>query len=43
MILYIFQKSKFQKILVENPTIIAGKIHKSWLQIPEALLIKQKT
>ena len=33
-------KSKFQKILVENTTIIAHKIHKLQLQILEALHIK---
>ena len=32
-------KSKFQKILVENTTIIAHKINKLWLQILEALYI----
>ena len=36
-------KSKFQKILVENTTIIAHKINKLLLQIIEALHIKTKT
>ena len=35
-------KSKFQKILVENTTIITQKIDKLWLQILEALHIKTK-
>ena len=35
-------KSKFQKILVENTTIIAHKIDKLQLQIREALHIKTK-
>ena len=35
-------KSKFQKILAENTTIIAHKIDKLWLQILEALHIKTK-
>ena len=33
---------KFRKILVENTTIIAHEIDKLWLQILEALHIKQK-
>ena len=35
-------KSKFQKILVENTTIMAYKINKLQLQILEALHIKAK-
>ena len=35
-------KSKFQKILVENTTVIAHKINKLQLQILEALHIKTK-
>ena len=35
-------KSKFQKILIENTTVIAHKINKLWLQILEALHIKTK-
>ena len=35
-------KSKFQKILVENTTIIVNEINKLWLQTLEALHIKTK-
>ena len=35
-------KSKFQKILIENTTIIAHEINKQQVQILEALLIKTK-
>ena len=35
-------KSKFQKILVANITILANEIEKLWLQILEAIHIKRK-
>ena len=40
---HFMSKSKFRKILVENTPIIAHEINKLWLQILEALHIKQKT
>ena len=40
--LHSIPKSKLQKILIENTTIIAHEIDKLWLQILEALHIKTK-
>ena len=39
---YSIPKSKFRKLLVENPTIIVLEINKLRLQIPEALHKKKK-